>query len=104
MPATQPERSCRLDDLDGVPVLVIACTNRGVTYRDFYRIENNPAPGCVAYRLHKLTHSDEEPTCYDVLLRGEGAPSCDCRGHLAHSHCKHMEALEALLAAGKLPK
>jgi len=40
---------------------------------------------------------------YDVLLENEQDSSCSCPGHTYHGHCKHVEALRALLAAGKLP-
>jgi hypothetical protein len=39
---------------------------------------------------------------YHVRLDGPRS-SCDCRGFEAHRHCKHVEALLALQAGGKLP-
>lgn len=35
---------------------------------------------------------------YHVLLDGRRS-LCDCVGHERHGHCKHVEALQALLAA-----
>jgi uncharacterized Zn finger protein len=40
---------------------------------------------------------------YDVLLENEQDSSCTCPGHTYHGHCRHVEALRALLRAGKLP-
>src|SRR5262245_1984723 len=28
--------------------------------------------------------------------------TCECKGHLRHSHCKHADGLAALIAAGRL--
>src|SRR5205807_2565568 len=40
---------------------------------------------------------------YHVLANPkDGRHSCDCLGFLRHGHCKHVEALSALLARGKL--
>ena len=33
---------------------------------------------------------------------GGGEPSCDCWGFLRHAHCRHVELIEALIAAGHL--
>src|SRR5262249_40891932 len=38
---------------------------------------------------------------YAVNLDG-GKRTCECRGHLAHGHCKHADGLAALVAAGRL--
>jgi hypothetical protein len=40
---------------------------------------------------------------YHVCLDPAGGRhSCECRGFLRHGHCKHVEALWALRAAGQL--
>ncbi|HEY7328760.1 MAG TPA: hypothetical protein VH592_14050 [Gemmataceae bacterium] len=39
---------------------------------------------------------------YDVLLCGRET-SCTCPGHSYRSKCKHVDAVLALIAAGKLP-
>lgn len=39
---------------------------------------------------------------YDVLVQPDSAPECDCRGHQRWHHCKHADAVSALLKAGKL--
>lgn len=40
---------------------------------------------------------------YHVLIADEVATSCDCCGWLAHSRCKHVDALQAVLDSGELP-
>ena len=57
----------------------------------------------ASFRLFKQTiePGDEEAT-YDVLFTKDAA-SCDCRGHTAHHHCKHVDSLAALIQRGKLP-
>jgi hypothetical protein len=40
---------------------------------------------------------------YHVNLAADG-PTCDCKGHLAHGRCKHVEALLALQARGQLDR
>jgi hypothetical protein len=54
----------------------------------------------AAYHVEKMFNPDD--TVYHVNLSDDGAMTCDCRGHLAHGHCKHGEALLALRQAGKL--
>jgi hypothetical protein len=38
---------------------------------------------------------------YSVNLEGDRR-TCECKGHLAHGHCKHADGLAALVAAGRL--
>jgi hypothetical protein len=38
---------------------------------------------------------------YYVNIDGEKR-TCECKGFLRHSHCKHADGLAALLAAGRL--
>jgi hypothetical protein len=58
------------------------------------------------YRLRKFA-ADVKPgetDHYDVVLTpgwNEGC-QCECKGYLRHRHCKHIESLLALHAAGKL--
>ena len=35
---------------------------------------------------------------YHVLVPHCGKPACDCRGHVAHQHCKHADLVPGLLA------
>jgi hypothetical protein len=64
-----------------------------------------PIPSQIGGRAFELTKlgllADGE--CYHVRLTGDARQdSCDCRGHVAHGHCKHVDALAALVAAGRL--
>jgi hypothetical protein len=34
---------------------------------------------------------------YHVNIDDEGHDSCDCLGHTQHGHCKHVEAIRALM-------
>jgi hypothetical protein len=48
-----------------------------------------------------LTKILGEHDAYHVNLNGSES-LCDCKGHEAHGHCKHVEGLAALVAAGRL--
>jgi hypothetical protein len=57
--------------------------------------------GGRAFELVKLgLEADGE--MYHVRLTGNGQDSCDCRGFVRHSHCKHRDGLAALVAAARL--
>jgi hypothetical protein len=58
--------------------------------------------GGTAYRLGKADNGDGHSEEYDVLLHGRET-SCTCPGNTYRSKCKHVDALEALIATGKLP-
>jgi len=59
--------------------------------------------GGAAFRLTKFEQFQrgDDDAVYNVLLDGRRS-SCECKGHLRHGHCRHVEALTALRAAGKL--
>lgn len=47
--------------------------------------------------------SDGEASGYTVgLTYGGAAGQCECRGHLRHGHCRHVEGLGRLLSEGVL--
>lgn len=108
MNATQPEtkRTAKLSERfeDGAVILSITVTTARKTKepkveKDHYRVQANTAPGTLAVRLHKMVEPGEESVVYDVEL-SERHPVCDCRGHEAHGHCKHADALAAKLDSG----
>lgn len=68
-----------------------------------YRLERlDTEIGGVAFQLSKAHQcGDDEPEVYRVLLNGWDT-SCTCPGHTFHNHCKHVDSLAALLAAGKV--
>jgi hypothetical protein len=53
----------------------------------------------TAFRLEKTGEPDGET--YHVNLDGEKS-SCECKGHMRHGRCKHVDGLTALVRAGKL--
>lgn len=71
---------------------------------DYLLIELEADWGKIAFRFEKTATtrpnaSIEEP--YNVLLDGERS-ECDCKGHSRWQHCKHVEAIQMLIASGKL--
>lgn len=70
----------------------------------FYHLRPIPADYGAGYELRKLEADGGE--VYHVLLAGKNS-TCDCAGATFHPHglpCKHLSALLALDARGKLPK
>jgi hypothetical protein len=57
--------------------------------------------GEAAFRLEKADAGDGPGEVYDVLLDGARS-SCDCKGFLRWGHCKHLESIEGLRAAGRV--
>ena len=59
--------------------------------------------GGAGFRLTKFEQHQrgDEDAAYHVLLDGERS-TCECKGHLRHGRCRHVAALAALQAAGKL--
>lgn len=97
-PAQKPVRSATLGSMtNGKQVLWITTDGEARGYvltplaSDFgtaYRLGKSDIGGC----------SED----YDILLHGRET-SCTCPGHTYHGKCKHVSALQALIAAGKLP-
>jgi hypothetical protein len=70
---------------------------------DDYFILPLPSDFGVAFEVTKLVPGKGADTRYAVNLGGEGEPAtCECKGFLAHGHCRHLEGLAALRAAGRL--
>lgn len=67
----------------------------------FYRLEALSAGRGRAFRLCKADRGNGPGEVYDVLLDGQFS-SCECKGFMRWNHCKHVEALVALTACGKL--
>jgi hypothetical protein len=59
-----------------------------------------PSDYGLSLALVKVTDGADRPT-YHVLLNAD-APSCDCKGFERWGRCKHLSALLALQAEGKL--
>jgi hypothetical protein len=59
--------------------------------------------GGAGFRLTKFEQYQrgEEDAAYNVLLDGERS-TCECKGHVRHGHCRHVDGLKALQTARKL--
>lgn len=66
-----------------------------------YWVQTMPSDWGLAYRLERAAFEGEGT--YDVLFENEQDSSCTCPGHTYGGYCKHVDALRALMAAGKLP-
>lgn len=95
-------RSMRYDALVGTLYLTVDGKDAGSYWLD--RLDAGE-PGAVAVRLTKFVadRKEGEPENYDVRVgRLSALRSCECKGFCRHGHCKHSDALAALVAAGKL--
>jgi hypothetical protein len=101
------------DDGVGLPLLVILSNYsvRKAQYRDrdVYHVEEFPAPEGRAFLLHRTEEAiesnpdrTERTERYGVLIANGQDHICECRGHLAHGRCKHVDSLRALLAGGHI--
>jgi hypothetical protein len=68
---------------------------RGHQQRDLYEVVLVPA--AFGHGFHVRKFGAPEST-YHVNLSADGQHSCECKGHLRWGHCRHVEALLALLA------
>lgn len=98
-PKVKPTRSAQLSRMSHGKLLLGIYENGEPKY--FYILEPLSSDFGVAYRLGKST-PDGCSDSYDVLLCGRES-SCTCPGHTYTGHCKHLDAIQALTTAGKLP-
>lgn len=103
-PTTQRERKVRL--LAWIPELragVLRIVEEGKASPDFYHVCEIDADFGRGFCLEKMVNGN--PTnceaAYCICLRPV-ASTCECKGFLRHGHCRHAEALSALLKSGKL--
>lgn len=68
-----------------------------------YLVRPIPADFGYGYEIEKLGDGFEVVTTYHVNLMG-GESSCTCKGMAYHGHCRHVEALAAIQATGRLPR
>ncbi len=95
---TKPVRTATLGTLsDGK--LLLCLTQDGVLRA--YLLTSLASDFGTAFHLHKADAGDGHAEEYDVLLHGRES-SCTCPGHEYRHHCKHVEAIEALIRSGKL--
>jgi hypothetical protein len=101
-PARQrkPRIARTLRYFDGTPGL-LELTVGGVV-QDYYLTEIAADWG----RAFEVRKPLPEGTVYHVHLDADMGDTCDCPGHLRWGHrtvCKHLSAVRALLAQGRLP-
>jgi hypothetical protein len=80
----------------GPGLVTITC---GKTVADYY-LRPLASDFGQGFELEKFSHQGSET--YHVNLNGRES-HCECKGFLRHGHCKHIDGLQALLAAGQLP-
>jgi hypothetical protein len=98
---TTPRKAERSFDLLAAPTPTmpgILQITQGKLTTDYF-LHRLPSDFGTAFRLVKLLG---EHTGYDVLLSPDGRHTCECMGALRWGHCKHVSALTALRAHGKL--
>lgn len=83
-------------DTDGAEVGVLTVhADRGVAE---YLVSEFPADGGRGFSLAKLAGgTDPEAAGYDLFACGTAAPTCECRGYLRFAHCRHADAVAALI-------
>ena len=92
-PRKKPARFCKLTRCEeGTRTLTLRVGQKTDAY-DLLEITSDYGRG------FELTKADG--TVYHVNLDGL-ASACDCKGHSRHGHCKHVDSLTALQAAGRL--
>ena len=106
-PRVKPARAVQLLSRPDPVGLLAITVGRG---RTAYLLEYVPADFGTAYALVKLALVEQEPgvfeqrpeCVYHVHFDRELGDSCDCRGFVAHRHCKHHGALAELVRRGLL--
>lgn len=102
-PTTQRKRNVRLLAwIEDLKVGVVRITEEGKP-DDHYHVKGIPSDFGKGFTLEKMQEGNPltcEPA-YSVNIDGE-ASTCECKGFLRWHHCRHVEALTALLEAGKL--
>ncbi len=96
-PRVKPARSIRLILAPSrlMPGIVRITVGKSATD---YLVEGVPADFGMGFKLTKILGQNET---YHVNLNGKES-LCDCEGHGAHGHCKHVEGLAALHNAGRI--
>ena len=68
-----------------------------------YVVEQFPSDTGFGIALLKLSRgSDATESHYCLDVRRDGKVECECKGYVAHGHCKHADAVAACLANGWL--
>lgn len=101
--ATKVERNVHVYGAESDPMLIVMTIGKD---RFAYFVKRIPADYGVGFEFRKANHCFGEANANEVYHvhydRSRRLSSCDCLGGLKHSHCKHQEAIVALIQAGKL--
>ena len=104
-PRPAPVRAVWLNEAPGCDeaILTIALTHRptekGRQVNDYYIRRIDHDFGTDAFEVEKFAIQGGE--VYHVMLSADG-DTCDCPGHTRWSHCKHLDTVRELVAAGRL--
>jgi hypothetical protein len=104
-PRVKPARAVQLVSRPDPVGLLAITVGKG---RTSYLLERVPADFGAAYALTKLALVEVEPGVfeqrpdytYHVHFDATLGDSCDCKGFVAHRHCKHRDALAELARRG----
>jgi hypothetical protein len=67
----------------------------------YYHLSAVPADFGAAFELEKFS-CEKDPGTYHVHIDATLGDSCDCKGFVAHRHCKHLGAVRELVRRGLL--
>jgi hypothetical protein len=96
-PRVKPERRVHLYNPEGTPKLLEMTIGKD-TFAYWLKIID--ADYGIGFEVRKpFPETDVYHVHYDPARRYS---SCDCKGGLHHGHCKHQEAIIALIRSGKL--
>jgi hypothetical protein len=106
-PRVKPARTVQLLGRPD-PIGLLAITVGKV--RNSYMLQRVPADFGSAFALTKLVlveiepgvHEQRHAETYHVHFDRTLGDSCDCKGFVAHRHCKHRDALAELRGQGLL--
>jgi hypothetical protein len=102
---TATKRTVRLEAIGDRVTIRMQIVRGHKTMQHGYSLRPFKAQFGRGFHLEKLTteRTEGEDSTYDVLIDEEyGLHQCCCKGFQKWGHCKHVEALVALLNAGKL--
>jgi hypothetical protein len=96
--ATEQARTAKLMTVGTSTVLALTTERDGTT---FYGLTEIGADRGRGFQLVKADKGNGPEETYHVNLAGPES-TCECKGFYRWNHCKHCEALAALVGAGKL--
>jgi hypothetical protein len=98
-PRVKPARSIRLIVAPTPTMPGIVQITVGKSTTDYF-VEPIASDFGTAFRLTKILGEHDG---YHVNLASDPKDHrCDCKGHLKHGHCKHVDSLAALRNAGRI--